>query len=297
MLTMLTIYALQLENNKYYIGKTYRNIGASIRFEEHKTERGSEWTKLYKPISIIEEYQHNSTFEEDNLTKKYMMKYGIENVRGGSYTKIVLDDWLVKSLEHEFKSVTDACYKCGKKNHFANECEQYNYIDEYISRFETETDLDSEILKLSEVRKYLEKEKGIIEHLKYGIYTFTEGEGRQRRNVEKKYIIEPKLIDEFDFKDYNYETITRWDQNKITPGQLYTLVILQKNVTPSGEQLLEMNPNNVIENIYKIYVTRIKKERSLKQILQENSLSQEDYIEEINNRIQSLYEKYATIVS
>ena len=106
---MITIYALELETNKYYVGQTHRGTGANIRFQEHKSGNGSEWTKLYKPISIIETYETESLFEEDILTKKYMIKYGIENVRGGSYTKIDLDEWQIKSLEHEFKSVSDSC--------------------------------------------------------------------------------------------------------------------------------------------------------------------------------------------
>jgi len=101
----MNIYALKLDSSKYYIGKTSRDV--STRFEEHKNENGSEWCSTYKPVKIIEQYQSDNQFEEDMLTKKYMMKYGIDNVRGGSYTKIVLDEWQIKSLEHEFKSVSD----------------------------------------------------------------------------------------------------------------------------------------------------------------------------------------------
>ena len=91
-MSCLIIYALQLEQGKYYVGKTHRSEGAELRFQEHLSGRGSEWTKFYKPISIIESYEHHSTFEEDVLTKKYMMKYGIEHVRGGSYTMIELEE-------------------------------------------------------------------------------------------------------------------------------------------------------------------------------------------------------------
>ena len=48
-----------------------------------------------------------------------MFDYGIENVRGGSYTKITLDDWQLKALEHEFLSMGDKCFKCKKSGHIA----------------------------------------------------------------------------------------------------------------------------------------------------------------------------------
>jgi predicted GIY-YIG superfamily endonuclease len=142
----MNVYAIELESNKYYIGRTSRDV--SIRFEEHKNDCGSQWTAFYKPIKIIEHYQSDSQFEEDILTKKYMMKYGIDNVRGGSYTKITLDDWQIKSLEHEFKSVSDCCYKCGEKGHFANTCPSENFQG-------TNEELEEKIKDLEAVQNYI----------------------------------------------------------------------------------------------------------------------------------------------
>ena len=142
----MNIYALELESSKYYIGKTSRDV--SIRFEEHKNENGSEWTSMYKPVKIIEQYHSVSQFEEDTLTKKYMMKHGIDNVRGGSYTKIMLDEWQIKSLEHEFKSVSDCCYKCGEKGHFANACPGENFQG-------TDEELEEKIKELESIRHYI----------------------------------------------------------------------------------------------------------------------------------------------
>ena len=48
---MVFIYALKLENNKYYIGKTNN---PSFRIESHFNTEGSFWTKKYKPIQVLE---------------------------------------------------------------------------------------------------------------------------------------------------------------------------------------------------------------------------------------------------
>ena len=45
-----------------------------------------------------------SMFEEDALTKEYMAKYGIENVRGGTYCKEILDTAQVELLKKEIQS-------------------------------------------------------------------------------------------------------------------------------------------------------------------------------------------------
>jgi len=84
-----TIYTLELENNKYYVGKS---CVSKQRILKHFQEEGSEWTKLYKPIKIIEIIPDCDNYDEDKYTKIYMDKYGINNVRGGSYVQIELNE-------------------------------------------------------------------------------------------------------------------------------------------------------------------------------------------------------------
>jgi len=276
---MITIYALELESNKYYVGQTHRGIAANIRFQEHKSGNGSEWTRLYKPISILETYETESLFEEDILTKKYMIKYGIENVRGGSYTKIDLDEWQIKSLEHEFKSVSDSCYKCGKKGHFAKDCDKYEKINKYLSQFTSEDELETEISKMEKLRIHYTQENDTIQRYKYIIYDEQQGEGRNRKIITRKIEIEPSIINKYDY-------------NKFT---LYLTPIISEI---NGEIIRcgEIKSNNVIENIYKIYVNRVKRERDLKKLILENGLDETDCLKEINKRIENLYKKYAEIL-
>lgn len=79
------VYALALENNKYYVGISPK---AEKRIRKHFTGRGSNWTKLHKPIKILEIRYDCNYEDENNYTLKYMIKYGIENVRGGSWCHI-----------------------------------------------------------------------------------------------------------------------------------------------------------------------------------------------------------------
>jgi hypothetical protein len=114
------LYVLKLIQDKYYVGITWKNI--LERFSQHNKGKGAEWTKLYKPICIIESIKTNNIFEEDKYTKMYMNKFGIENVRGGSYSKINLEEYQIKAIEQELKSVNHLCFKCGKFGHFACNC-------------------------------------------------------------------------------------------------------------------------------------------------------------------------------
>jgi cellular nucleic acid-binding protein len=116
---MEQLYVLQLESGKYYVGKT---SDVMKRFEQHKTGVGAAWTKKYKPTRMIECRVLTSDHDENNVTKDYMKKYGINNVRGGSYTQVSLPDDVESVLQREFRGNADVCYKCNLAGHFADKC-------------------------------------------------------------------------------------------------------------------------------------------------------------------------------
>jgi hypothetical protein len=114
------LYVLKLIQGKYYVGITQKNV--SDRLNQHLIGKGAQWTKLYKPIGIIESFITSNIFEEDKLTKMYLDKFGINNVRGGSYSRINLEEFQIKAIELELKSANCLCYKCGRHGHFTSGC-------------------------------------------------------------------------------------------------------------------------------------------------------------------------------
>ena len=115
----LSIYVLELSGNKYYIGKTY---DPDIRLDTHFNSNGSAWTHKYKPIRVIELIPNSDNFDEDKYTLKYMEKYGINNVRGGSFCEIKLTLDNLTTIKKMISSSTDKCYICGESGHFASNC-------------------------------------------------------------------------------------------------------------------------------------------------------------------------------
>ena len=116
---MEQLYVLQCEKGKYYVGKT---SDVMRRFEEHKSGKGSAWTSKYKPTKLIECKAITSPHDENNTTKDYMKKYGIDNVRGAGYCQVVLPEGIVSLLQNELQGISDLCYKCNLAGHFAAAC-------------------------------------------------------------------------------------------------------------------------------------------------------------------------------
>jgi len=123
---MVHIYILELQENKYYIGKTNN---PQIRINSHFNSNGSAWTRKYKPIKVLELIPDCDDYDEDKYTRIYMDKFGIENVRGGSFVTIELDKNTVKYLKRMSNGTNDKCFICSKDGHFARDCKENSELE------------------------------------------------------------------------------------------------------------------------------------------------------------------------
>lgn len=151
---MTNIYILELVNGKYYVGKS---TNVNKRFNEHLVGNGSTFTRKYKPIKILKIISNTSPFDEDRYVKEYMARFGIDNVRGGSYVNEILDEFQVYALQKEICGACDLCTRCGKSGHFVKDCYAKTNIN----------NLSEEIYACDYSDKEFDNEESCIKHEKY----------------------------------------------------------------------------------------------------------------------------------
>lgn len=103
----LTVFALRLEQGKYFIGYTFTTLQQALK--KYAKGKGSEWVKRFPPIEIIPESTTQVSAQGEipldavnDMVIEYGRKYGFENVRGGNF--VCLEDGLhIRIIESHIK--------------------------------------------------------------------------------------------------------------------------------------------------------------------------------------------------
>lgn len=119
---MVAVYVLECADGCYYVGKTGRSV--RVRMAEHVSGRlrGCAWTRIHRPLRVIRVVENAAPLDEDRVTKETMWEFGVNYVRGGSYTAVELPCHQALALRDEMCTADDRCLRCQRRGHFARDC-------------------------------------------------------------------------------------------------------------------------------------------------------------------------------
>ena len=99
---MRTIYFLALEESRYFL---YARDSNSTNYSPIQIFLESvlsyDYLQKYKPIHIIDSWSETHPLDLNTYVKKYMLEYGLDRVRGGSYSSIELTPEQISVLKAE----------------------------------------------------------------------------------------------------------------------------------------------------------------------------------------------------
>ena len=100
---MILVFCLQLEKFFVYSCSQKNKSDAQLMLE---AELYYDYLKKYKPICIIKRYENHDALDIDKYVKLFMLDYGVDYVRGGSYSEEILSDSQLNTLLREFDTVS-----------------------------------------------------------------------------------------------------------------------------------------------------------------------------------------------
>jgi len=122
---MNNIYILKCIQDKYYI-INIKNINEIEDIFINKSN--NKFIKKYTPIKIIDIIEDKQELIDDYV-KRYMAKYGYDNVRGGIYNQLFLDKLQIKNINNEinFNNVEKQTKETYSKSNWLIEEDKYLY--------------------------------------------------------------------------------------------------------------------------------------------------------------------------
>jgi hypothetical protein len=101
-----------------------------------------DYLKKYKPICIIKRYDNHDALDIDKYVKLFMLDYGVDYVRGGSYSEEILSDSQLNTLLREFDTVSTSIHP------------RESIVNELIQTYANKKMTKEEIAKEREERKH-----------------------------------------------------------------------------------------------------------------------------------------------
>lgn len=100
---MIVVFCLQAEKFFVYSCSQKPKSDSELMLE---AELYYDYLKKYKPICIVKRYEKHDGLDIDKYVKLFMLDYGVDYVRGGSYSEEVLSDSQLNMLLCEFDTVS-----------------------------------------------------------------------------------------------------------------------------------------------------------------------------------------------
>jgi hypothetical protein len=262
-MSAMKLYAIELENRKVFL-HVCRPVKSDHLFPECQVMFS--FVKKNPPVRLLNEIEIDDVLRVDYYVKYFMRHYGIENVRGGSYSDEVLPDALLASLQIEIGATFDDYKKRNDlyeeikqfyKTHKVNEVDETTKLNAKLENFQARQELlkklsfegsESVISDLDWLKQSVEKKKGLYPPLTVfeklltfrPLPTISSSERNRYKNIINNVLI---MIDSY------YDICDgRVAEDKLDPYFRNRLLSIRENQVE--KTILVEKPQFVLDNIF-----------------------------------------------
>jgi predicted GIY-YIG superfamily endonuclease len=101
------VYYIKCDNNAWFVGITNKSLEEKLQEHIDYIDEKLVWTRIHKPLTIHLHNQYETKEEarkdENSLLLLFMIKYGINNVRGGKFWYPILNKMTYAALDKEME--------------------------------------------------------------------------------------------------------------------------------------------------------------------------------------------------
>ena len=144
------IIILECENKKIFIDTVKKNKLIS-RLRSHRDGKKHKWTKKYKAKKLLYSYPKKYENQLQYATESWMIKCGIDNVRGGPYQTFKLTKEQKKKLKRKQTWEKGCCFRCGRTSHWIGSCKEKTYVNGEAFTDDEGEDYDSDYSNSSSI--------------------------------------------------------------------------------------------------------------------------------------------------
>lgn len=189
------IYVVKCSHDKYFIGRTDSPVESLQNQRLNINNSVFDWTIKYTPIELIEIIKENDIFLVDKKTKEYMIKFGIENVRGGKYSTICLTDSQYHTIKHDIHMDIHhhICHTCKKTS------KKCKCIYKLFEKIQKEINITNELQHIKKIHDdefdYSELESLIHMLIDHGSCSGHRCKGRYEKDIRRQIVATKSIKD------------------------------------------------------------------------------------------------------
>lgn len=218
-----------------------------------------DYLKKYKPTSILQKIETDNPLDIDKYVKQYMIEYGVDHVRGGTYYQEDLSEDLLRALLCELDTVSTTINK-------KNEEMIANLIDTYAFKQMTKDEIQEQYILLANTYENYKREKQLYESIKInGFQMINDIIWIKNISIKNIEMYKENKENTFLYKMINKEYIKKYREVLLQLKKLYDIFMLTEHSHDPDINIYVKHPEFLLDDFF-YHWHRIQLDEQIKQV-------------------------------